>query len=213
MRKAFEIGGLVAAVVLVAFGVAAIVMGFNGRDTVQSSLKQEYIVGTPDMNQAAIAAEAKKAGLPASLKLPTADIAGKPINTGKLAREFATYMRIHTLEATGGLTYAQMPRFATADGKGTNDADEGAHGQGTAGRQPGAQPLGDRDRTDDGAQLELHGRAALRLRNRRRFRAAAHGRRLRSPLDRRRAPEPGLRVRARTEPSDSTSKLRWSPVA
>ncbi len=35
MRKAFEIGGFVAAVVLVAFGVAAIVMGFNGRDTVQ----------------------------------------------------------------------------------------------------------------------------------------------------------------------------------
>ena len=28
-------------------------------------------------------------------------------------------MRIHALEATGGLTYAQMPRFATADGKGT----------------------------------------------------------------------------------------------
>ena len=31
-------------------------------------------------------------------------------------------MRIHALEASGGLTYAQMPRFATADGKGTNDA-------------------------------------------------------------------------------------------
>ena len=122
MRKAFEIGGIVAAVVLVAFGVTAIVMGFNGRDTVQSSLKQEYIVGTPDMNQAAIAAEAKQAGLPASLKLPTTDIAGKPITTGKLAREFASYMRIHTLEASGGLTYAQMPRYATADGKGTNDA-------------------------------------------------------------------------------------------
>ncbi|HST18056.1 MAG TPA: hypothetical protein VLK36_10325 [Gaiellaceae bacterium] len=121
MRKAFEIGGLVAAVVLVAFGVTAIVMGFNGRDTVQSSLKQEAIVGTPDMTKTTIAAEAKKAGLPASIKLPTADIAGKPITNGKLAREFATYMRIHTLMATGGQTYAEMPRFATADGKGTND--------------------------------------------------------------------------------------------
>ena len=47
MRKAFEIGGLVAAVVLVAFGVAAIVMGFNGRDTVQSSLKQEQSSDRP----------------------------------------------------------------------------------------------------------------------------------------------------------------------
>ena len=122
MRRTFEIGGLVAAAVLVAFGIAAIVMGINGRNTVNSSLKQEYIVGTPDMNKTAIAAEAKKAGLPASIKLPTADIAGKPITNGTLAREFATYMRIHTLEATGGLTYSQMPRYATADGKGTNDA-------------------------------------------------------------------------------------------
>ena len=31
-------------------------------------------------------------------------------------------MRIHALESSGGLTYSQMPRFATADGKGTNDA-------------------------------------------------------------------------------------------
>src|SRR5205085_3428694 len=80
----------------------------------------------------AIAAEAKKAGLPASIKLPTADIAGKPINTGQRARDFATYMRIHALEASGGLTYAQMPRFATADGKGTNDptaATKGSNGQ------------------------------------------------------------------------------------
>lgn len=122
MRKAFEIGGLVAAVVLIGFGIAAIVMGVNGRNTVNSSLKQEYIVGTPDMTKTAIAAEAKKAGLPASIKLPTADIANKPITNGTLAREFATYMRIHTLEATGGLTYSQMPRYATADGKGTNDA-------------------------------------------------------------------------------------------
>jgi hypothetical protein len=31
-------------------------------------------------------------------------------------------MRIHALEATGGLPYSQVPRFATVDGKGTNDA-------------------------------------------------------------------------------------------
>ena len=122
MRKFFEIGGLVAAAVLIAFGVAAIVMGVNGRSTVQDSLKLEQIVGSPDMTPAAIAAEAKKAGLPASISLPTRDVAGKPINTGDRARAFATYMRIHTLEATGGVPYAQMPRFATADGKGTNDA-------------------------------------------------------------------------------------------
>jgi putative Mn2+ efflux pump MntP len=111
MRKTFEIGGLIAAAVLIAFGVAAIAMGFSGRSTVNDSLKQEAIVGTPDMTRDAIAAEAKKAGLPASIKLPTANIAGKAITNGTLARDFAKYMRIHTLEATGGLTYAQMGRY------------------------------------------------------------------------------------------------------
>jgi hypothetical protein len=122
MRRVFEIGGIVATVVLIVFGAAAIVMGVNGRNTVRDSLKLEQIVGTPDMNKTSIAAEAKQAGLPASLKLPTADLAGKSINTGQRARDFAAYMRIHALEATGGVPYAQLPRYATADGKGTNDS-------------------------------------------------------------------------------------------
>jgi|SRR3954470_15330574 len=121
MRKLFEIGGVVATAVLVIFGVVAIVMGVNGRNTVQDSLKLEQIVGTPDMTATAIAAEAQKAGLPASITLPTTDIAGKPIDSGARAHAFASYMRIHALEATGGLPYSQLPRFATADGKGTND--------------------------------------------------------------------------------------------
>lgn len=132
MRKLFEIGGIAATAVLLVFGVVSIVMGVNGRNTVQDSLKQEQIVGTPDMTKTAIAAEAKKAGLPASIKLPTTDVAGKPIDTGARARAFATYMRIHALEASAGLTYAQMPRYATADGKGTNDATKalkGSNGQ------------------------------------------------------------------------------------
>jgi hypothetical protein len=121
MRKVFEIGGVVAAAVLIAFGIATIVMGFNGRTTVRDSLKQEQIVGTPDMTPAAIATAAKEAGLPATIDLPTVAVADKPINTGERARAFASYMRIHALEASGGLTYAQMPRYATDDGKGTND--------------------------------------------------------------------------------------------
>jgi hypothetical protein len=121
MRKWFEIGGYAAAVVLIAFGVGALVMSFNGRSTVNSSLAQEKIVGTPDMTPAAIKAEAQKAGL-TNVSLPTCSAANKAVTNGATARCFAQYMRIHTLEATGGLTYAQMPRFATADGKGTNDA-------------------------------------------------------------------------------------------
>ena len=121
MRKVFEIGGVVAAAVLIAFGIATIVMGLNGRSTVRDSLKQEQIVGTPDMTPAAIAAEAKQAGLPAGVDLPTVAVADEPITTGAEARAFASYMRIHALEATGGQTYAQMPRYATDNGKGTND--------------------------------------------------------------------------------------------
>src|SRR6266545_4410327 len=117
MRKVFEIGGVVAAAILIAFGVTTIVMGFNGRATVRDSLKQEQIVGTPDMTPAAIAAAAKEAGLPANIDLPTVAVADKPINTGERARAFAGYMRIHALEASGGLTYAQMPRYATDDGR------------------------------------------------------------------------------------------------
>ena len=63
MRKVFEFGGIVAAAVLVAFGVAAIVMSVNGRSTVSSNLKVQQIVGSSDMTPAGITAEAEKAGL------------------------------------------------------------------------------------------------------------------------------------------------------
>jgi F0F1-type ATP synthase membrane subunit c/vacuolar-type H+-ATPase subunit K len=116
VRKFFEIGGVIAAFILIAFGITSIVVGINGRDTVQSSLKQEQIVGSPDMTPTAIAAEAKKAGLPSTVDLPTVSVAGKAINNGDRARAFASYMRIHALEATGGLTYAQMGRFMAKPG-------------------------------------------------------------------------------------------------
>ncbi|MGH2408367.1 MAG: hypothetical protein ACRDF7_09855 [Candidatus Limnocylindrales bacterium] len=122
MRKFLEIGGYIAAVVLIAFGIGAVYTGLNARGVVQDTLAQENIVGTPDMTPTAIKAEAKQAGLDVSkLTFPTLSVAGKAINSGDRAHAFAGYMRIHALEATGGLTYAQMPRYATADGKGTND--------------------------------------------------------------------------------------------
>ena len=120
MRKMWKYGGLIAATILIAFGITSIVVGVNGRDTVRSNLDKELIVGTPDMTPQAIAKEAKAAGLK-NVSLPTKSVAGQTIDTGARARTFAEYMRIHALEATQGKTYAQMPRFATADGKGTND--------------------------------------------------------------------------------------------
>lgn len=95
----FVIGGVISSLVLIAFGIAAIAMGVNGRTEVQNSIAREKIVGTPDAGS----------------------IANKPINTGDRAKKFAVVMRKHTLEATGDRTYAQMGRFLTATGKETDD--------------------------------------------------------------------------------------------
>jgi hypothetical protein len=140
MRKFFELGGVVAAAVLVAFGIAAIVMGMNGRSTVNSSLKQEQITGTPDMTPTAIAAEVKAdktaqtalfsklhaAGVkmtPSPIQTPSCSVAGKTINTGTEARCFARYMRIHTFAASSGLTYSQMGRYIAKPGTPTKLTD------------------------------------------------------------------------------------------
>jgi hypothetical protein len=121
MRSIFRYGGVAASILLIALGIGAIVVGLDGRSQVGSDLAKEAVVGTPDMTPAAIAREAKAAGLK-NVSLPTCSVAGQSVDTGNEARCFAQYMRIHALEATGGQTYSQMPRYATADGKGTNDA-------------------------------------------------------------------------------------------
>ena len=110
-RRILEWGGLAASVVLIVFGAAALYMGFDGRSTVQDSLKQEQIF-FGDATDPAVAKYADQ-------------WAGQQVTNGDQARSFAKVMRMHTLEATGGLTYAQMGRFQSAanpsDQKGTND--------------------------------------------------------------------------------------------
>jgi hypothetical protein len=129
MRKAFQLGGLAAGAILIVFGIVAIVMGMNGRSTVNDNLKQEQIVGTSDMTPTGIAAEAKKAGLQ-NISIPSCSVAGTTVTNGTTARCFAQYMQIHALEATGGFVYAQMgqylarpgtPKSQLAPGGGTSD--------------------------------------------------------------------------------------------
>jgi hypothetical protein len=117
--RARRIAGFAAAAVLVIFGVAAALQGVNGSSLVQDKLKQEAIVGIPTFTPSAMAAEIRKSGV-GGLDVPTCSVAGKPIDDGTSAKCFAEYMRVDALMATGGKTYAQMPRFATKDGKGTN---------------------------------------------------------------------------------------------
>ncbi len=103
MSKLVTYSGIAASVILIAFGIGSIVTGFNGRDRVRSDLAREQIVGTPD------------SAIPNQL-----------VNTGSKAEAFAKVMRKHTLEATGGQTYAQMGRYLDANGKPTNDENKAA---------------------------------------------------------------------------------------
>src|SRR5262245_12207010 len=124
MRKVLEIGGFIAGAVLIVFGVVAIAMGVDGRSTVRDSLAAEQIVGSEDMTPSGIRAAAKEAGLSLDgVSVPTVSVAGKAVNTGERARAFAGYMRIHALESSNGLVYAEMGRFAVPSGdpKGTSD--------------------------------------------------------------------------------------------
>ena len=129
MRKAFELGGLVAAAVLIVFGAVAITMGINGGNTVNNSLKSEYITASTDMTPSAIKAEARKDHIYNAVKQwPTLSLVdkkvvngktiltGQSIDTGAKARAMAMYMHIHALAATGGFTYAQMGQFTAKDG-------------------------------------------------------------------------------------------------
>jgi hypothetical protein len=100
MTRLFQYGGIIASVILIVFGAAAVVSGISGRADVRDNLKREQIVGTPDMAKS---------------------VANKQVTTGAQAKAFADGMRKHTLEATGGQTYAQMGRYLTAAGKPTND--------------------------------------------------------------------------------------------
>jgi hypothetical protein len=76
---------------------------------------------------------------------PDCDVAEEPITTGSEARCFAKYMRIHALESSGGLTYAEMgdtspPRSQlTRPARTTTAAAKDADGQpvSNAARNPG----------------------------------------------------------------------------
>lgn len=100
-RNLFAIGGIVASLVLIVFGIASMVVGYQGRDEVRDTLRRENIIGPEDSR-----------------------IPGQLVDTGSEARAQADIIRTHQMKTSGGLTYSEMGRFATPDGepKGTNDA-------------------------------------------------------------------------------------------
>jgi hypothetical protein len=117
-------GGLAAGVILILFGIGALALGIDARMTVGDELTQEKIVGSSDMTPDEIEKSVQEAGLE-NVDIPSCDVAEEEITTGSEARCFAEYMRIHALESSGGLTYAQMGRFVSesdpSDPAGTSD--------------------------------------------------------------------------------------------
>ena len=110
-RRIWEIGGFLAGGVLILFGIVAIFMGVSGFNTTREAIKDEGIVfGSAD--DPAVAQHAEQ-------------WAGEQVTTGDQARAFAKIIREHALEGTGGLTYAEMGRFISAedpdDPAGTSD--------------------------------------------------------------------------------------------
>ena len=127
-RKVLEIGGMVAAAILVAFGVVTLVLSVNGHNTVGSTLKNQQIVGTGDMTTQNIAPEVqavvaqqnalvkkfKAVGVtftPSKVTAPGCSVAGQPVDSGDRAHCFADYMFIHAMGGTNGLVYSQMGRY------------------------------------------------------------------------------------------------------
>jgi hypothetical protein len=98
VSKLYIYAGVAASIVLIAFGVGSVYTGLDGRDRVRDELAREQIVGTEDST-----------------------IPGQRVDTGSEAQAFAAVIRKHTLEATGGQTYAQMGRFLDENGEPTSD--------------------------------------------------------------------------------------------
>ena len=105
MKKWFAYAGIAASVILVAFGIGAIVIGVDGYNTVRDEIAAQNITAGDD------AAELTDGQLQP----------GQAIKTGAQARAFADIMEHHTLESTEGKRYAEMGRFLTPSGEDTSD--------------------------------------------------------------------------------------------
>jgi hypothetical protein len=95
MKKLFAYGGIAASIVMIAFAIGSIATGALGINEVRDNLSQEQIY---------FGDAAKDATVPAKYS-------EEHVTTGAEAREFAKMMRVHALEASSGLVYAEMGRF------------------------------------------------------------------------------------------------------
>jgi len=111
-----RIGGYISGGVLILFGIGVIALGVWGFNFTREHIEREGIVFGP-IEDPAVAEHAEQ-------------WAGEPVDTGRKALAQAEIMREHTLSSTGGLTYAEMGQYQSADNptdpKGTNDPEAAA---------------------------------------------------------------------------------------
>lgn len=106
-------------VITIFAGIYALLQGANAKSDVRDKLADQNITLTDD------AAEIVEGAEPGAL-----------VDDPTTAEAMAEIINAHALEATGGLTYSEMGRFATENGEpaGTNDPEQAATG-------PNGQPL------------------------------------------------------------------------
>lgn len=112
-KKWFAYGGIAASIMLIAFGIGAIVIGAQGFNQVRDEIAVQKITAGDD------AAELTNGRLQP----------GQAIKTGADARAFADIMEYHTLQSTDGKRYSEMGRFLTPDGGDTSDEAAAAKGE------------------------------------------------------------------------------------
>lgn len=119
IRIALPYVAIVLGVVTIVAGIFALMQGANAKDEVRDKLAAQNITLTDDAAEIAPGAEP-----------------GAVVDDPETAEAMAEIINAHALESTGGLTYAELGRFATEDGDpaGTSDEEEAAKG-------PNGQPL------------------------------------------------------------------------
>jgi hypothetical protein len=114
--RSLRIGGYISGGLLIFFGIAVIALGIWGFAFTRDHIEREGITFGP-IEDPAVAEHAEQ-------------WAGEPVDTGRKALAQAEIMREHTLSNTGGLTYAEMGQYQSAenpsDPVGTNDPEAAA---------------------------------------------------------------------------------------
>ena len=109
--RLLRIGGYISGGILIVLGLVMIVLGVWGFSFTRDHIEREGITFGPATDPA--------------VQEHAEQWAGEPVDTGRKALAQAEIMREHTLSGSGGLTYAQLGRYQSAenpsDPAGTND--------------------------------------------------------------------------------------------